>query len=165
MQSEDLPWSWSQIPDYNPAEEARLLQYNNASNEVLVDVTRYALDGDADRYIKMDGDRLLEVGIPFGETDATNKAFVDSIIRDRETRIRTYMDMLARDGETAMRTHYTAYFDNTNAEMRKIVEKINIVHYAVEGDINGIIANIIPSVVKMMLLERVRENDMLIADL
>ncbi|KAF5298081.1 hypothetical protein FQA39_LY11849 [Lamprigera yunnana] len=41
------------MPDYNPAKEARLLQYNNASNEVLVDVTRYALDGDADKYIKM----------------------------------------------------------------------------------------------------------------
>ncbi|KAF5273098.1 hypothetical protein FQA39_LY07588 [Lamprigera yunnana] len=39
--------------NYNPAEEARLVQYNNASNEVLVDVTRYALDGDADKYIEM----------------------------------------------------------------------------------------------------------------
>ncbi|KAF5301226.1 hypothetical protein FQA39_LY10812 [Lamprigera yunnana] len=41
------------MPDYNLAGEARLLQYNNASNEVLVDVTRYALDGDADKYIEM----------------------------------------------------------------------------------------------------------------
>ncbi|KAF5292987.1 hypothetical protein FQA39_LY13756 [Lamprigera yunnana] len=41
------------MPDRNPSEEARLLQYNNASNEVLVDVTRYALDGDADKYIEM----------------------------------------------------------------------------------------------------------------
>ncbi|KAF5300101.1 hypothetical protein FQA39_LY11293 [Lamprigera yunnana] len=41
------------MSDYNPAEQARLLQYNNALNEVLVDVTRYALDGDADKYIEM----------------------------------------------------------------------------------------------------------------
>ncbi|KAF5304675.1 hypothetical protein FQA39_LY09452 [Lamprigera yunnana] len=41
------------MADYNPVEEAHLLQYNNASNEVLVDVTRYALDGDADKYIEM----------------------------------------------------------------------------------------------------------------
>ncbi|KAF5282271.1 hypothetical protein FQA39_LY17633 [Lamprigera yunnana] len=41
------------MPDYNPTEKARLLQHNNASNEVLVDVTRYALDGDADKYIKI----------------------------------------------------------------------------------------------------------------
>ncbi|KAF5282280.1 hypothetical protein FQA39_LY17642 [Lamprigera yunnana] len=43
------------MSDYNPAEEARLLQYNNASNEVLVDVTRYALDGDADKYVYQNG--------------------------------------------------------------------------------------------------------------
>ncbi|KAF5280055.1 hypothetical protein FQA39_LY18170 [Lamprigera yunnana] len=84
-------------------------------------------------------DRLLEVGIPSGETDATNKAYVESIIRDSETSMRTYMDMLARDGHT--------------------------VHYAVERNINGIIANIIPSVVKTMVLKLVRKNDMLIADL
>ncbi|KAF5286515.1 hypothetical protein FQA39_LY16291 [Lamprigera yunnana] len=41
------------MPDYYLAEEACLLQYNDASNEVLVDVTRYALDGDADKYIEM----------------------------------------------------------------------------------------------------------------
>ncbi|KAF5282275.1 hypothetical protein FQA39_LY17637 [Lamprigera yunnana] len=41
------------MPDYNPAEEARLLQYNKASNEVLVDVTRYALDDNVDKYIEM----------------------------------------------------------------------------------------------------------------
>ncbi|KAF5302137.1 hypothetical protein FQA39_LY10472 [Lamprigera yunnana] len=41
------------MSNYNPAEEARLLQYNNASNEVLVDVTRYTLDGDADKYVEM----------------------------------------------------------------------------------------------------------------
>ncbi|KAF5286687.1 hypothetical protein FQA39_LY16170 [Lamprigera yunnana] len=64
-----------------------------------------------------------------------------------------------------MARHYTAYFHNTNAEMRKIVVKINSVHYAVERDINEIIANIIPSVVKTMVLELVRENDMLIAEL
>ncbi|KAF5292737.1 hypothetical protein FQA39_LY13896 [Lamprigera yunnana] len=39
--------------DYNPAVEARLLKYNNASNEVLVVATRYAFDGDADKYIEM----------------------------------------------------------------------------------------------------------------
>ncbi|KAF5301648.1 hypothetical protein FQA39_LY10695 [Lamprigera yunnana] len=105
------------------------------------------------------------VGIPSSETDATNKAYVDSAIRDSKTSTRAYMDMLARDGETDMRTHYMAYFDNTNAETGKIVEKINSVHYAVERDINGIIANIIPSVVKTMVLELVRENDMLKADL
>ncbi|KAF5295081.1 hypothetical protein FQA39_LY13232 [Lamprigera yunnana] len=41
------------MPDYNLAEEARLMQYNNASNEVLVGTTRYALDGDVDKYIEM----------------------------------------------------------------------------------------------------------------
>ncbi|KAF5277232.1 hypothetical protein FQA39_LY18519 [Lamprigera yunnana] len=41
------------MADYNPAKEAHLLQYNNVSNEVLVDVTRYALDGDAEKYIEM----------------------------------------------------------------------------------------------------------------
>ncbi|KAF5279687.1 hypothetical protein FQA39_LY18245 [Lamprigera yunnana] len=41
------------MPYYNSAEEARLLQYNNASIEVLVDVTCYALNGDADKYIEM----------------------------------------------------------------------------------------------------------------
>ncbi|KAF5288354.1 hypothetical protein FQA39_LY15444 [Lamprigera yunnana] len=41
------------MPNYNPAKAVRLLQYNNASNEVLVDVTRYALDGDADKYIEI----------------------------------------------------------------------------------------------------------------
>ncbi|KAF5292038.1 hypothetical protein FQA39_LY14099 [Lamprigera yunnana] len=41
------------MADYNPAEEARLLQYNNTSNEVLVDVIRYAFDGDGDKYIEM----------------------------------------------------------------------------------------------------------------
>ncbi|KAF5304323.1 hypothetical protein FQA39_LY09702 [Lamprigera yunnana] len=96
--------------------------------------------------------------------DATNKAYVDSAIRDNKRIMRAYVDMFTRDGEVAMRTHYTAYFDNANAEMMKIVE-INSVHYAVERDINGIIANIIPSVVKTMVLELVRENDMLIADL
>ncbi|KAF5272332.1 hypothetical protein FQA39_LY07933 [Lamprigera yunnana] len=184
--------------DYNPAKEARLLQYNNASNEVLVDVTRYALDDDADEYIEMEystylnlepktdyamdpvnssdvlnlkyylssrNNCLLEVGIPSSETEATNKAYVNSTTRDSETSMRAYMDMLARDSEVTMRTHYTAYFDNTNAEMGKISEKINSVHYAVERDINGIIANIIPSVVETMVLELVRENDMFIADL
>ncbi|KAF5286644.1 hypothetical protein FQA39_LY16218 [Lamprigera yunnana] len=41
------------MPDCNPSEEVRLLQYNNASNKVLVDVTRYALDGDVDKYMEM----------------------------------------------------------------------------------------------------------------
>ncbi|KAF5291663.1 hypothetical protein FQA39_LY14300 [Lamprigera yunnana] len=40
------------MPDYIPAEEACLILYNNASNEVLVDVILYALDGDADKYIE-----------------------------------------------------------------------------------------------------------------
>ncbi|KAF5284389.1 hypothetical protein FQA39_LY17064 [Lamprigera yunnana] len=97
-----------------------------------------------------------------GEEGERTKAYVDSTIRDSETSMRTYMDTLDGDSEAAMRTHYT---DNTNAEMGKIVEKINSVHYAVERDINGIIANIIPSVVKTIVLELVRENDMLIADL
>ncbi|KAF5288117.1 hypothetical protein FQA39_LY15504 [Lamprigera yunnana] len=97
------------------------------------------------------GSRLLEVGTPSSEMDATNKTCVDSAIRDSETSMRTYMDMLARDSDPAMRTHYTAYFDNTNAERGKIVEKINSVHYAVERDINGIIANIIPSVILIQI--------------
>ncbi|KAF5269120.1 hypothetical protein FQA39_LY08790 [Lamprigera yunnana] len=41
------------MPDYNPADEAGLLQYNKALNEVLVDVTRYAFDVDTDKYIEM----------------------------------------------------------------------------------------------------------------
>ncbi|KAF5305379.1 hypothetical protein FQA39_LY09208 [Lamprigera yunnana] len=41
------------MADYNPAKKARLLQYNIALNEVLVDVTHYALDGDAEKYIGM----------------------------------------------------------------------------------------------------------------
>ncbi|KAF5269122.1 hypothetical protein FQA39_LY08792 [Lamprigera yunnana] len=49
------------MPDYNPAEEARLLQYNNASNEVLVDVSRYALDGDVEKYIEMDYSTYLNL--------------------------------------------------------------------------------------------------------
>ncbi|KAF5276255.1 hypothetical protein FQA39_LY06604 [Lamprigera yunnana] len=69
------------------------------------------------------GRRLLEVGIPSSETDAGNKANVNSTIRDRKTSMRAYMDILARDGETTMRTHYTTYFDNANAEMGKIVKK------------------------------------------
>ncbi|KAF5282287.1 hypothetical protein FQA39_LY17649 [Lamprigera yunnana] len=210
------------MPDYNPAEEAHLVQYNKASNKVLVDVTRYAIDSDPDKYIEIcednlfkpevvaymrllidqmlqktkkveygskkdrtrDGDRASEDGkgkggeahygvrqssaqsrYPIYQTDATNKAYVNLTIRDNNTSMRAYMDMRARDGETTMRTHYTAYFDNANAEMGKIVEIINSVHYAVERDINGIIANIIPSVVKTMILELVRENGMLIVDL
>ncbi|KAF5291668.1 hypothetical protein FQA39_LY14305 [Lamprigera yunnana] len=95
------------------------------------------------KYYLSSGSRLLEVGIPSSKTDAIYKSYVDSTIRD---------------SETTMRTHYTAYFDNTNAEMGIIIEKINSVHYTVEGDINGIIANIIPSMVKTMVLELVREN-------
>ncbi|KAF5301957.1 hypothetical protein FQA39_LY10527 [Lamprigera yunnana] len=49
------------MPENNPAEEARLLQYNNASNEVLVDVTRYALDGDG--YIEMGYSTYLNLGL------------------------------------------------------------------------------------------------------
>ncbi|KAF5298082.1 hypothetical protein FQA39_LY11850 [Lamprigera yunnana] len=105
------------------------------------------------------GSRLLEVGTPCSKMDATNKAYVDSAIRDNKTNTRTYMDMLTRDGEAAMRTHYTTYFDNANAEMGKIVEKINSVHYAAKGDINGIIAHIIPSVVKTMLLELLHSSN------
>ncbi|KAF5283593.1 hypothetical protein FQA39_LY17295 [Lamprigera yunnana] len=93
------------------------------------------------------------------EMDATNKAYVDSAIQDSKTCMRIYMDILARNSEAAMRTHYTAYFDNTNAKMGKIVEKINSVHYAVECDINGIIANTIPLMVKTMVLELVRKNE------
>ncbi|KAF5294237.1 hypothetical protein FQA39_LY13485 [Lamprigera yunnana] len=37
------------MSDYNSAEEARLLQYNNVSNEVFVDVTRYPFE----KYIEM----------------------------------------------------------------------------------------------------------------
>ncbi|KAF5280000.1 hypothetical protein FQA39_LY05381 [Lamprigera yunnana] len=107
----------------------------------------------------------LECHFDLDGMDSTNKAYVDSAIRDNETNMRTYMDMLTQDGEAAMRTHYTAYFDNANAEMGKIDEKINSVHYAVERDINGIIANIIPSVLKTMVPELVREDDMLISDL
>ncbi|KAF5287949.1 hypothetical protein FQA39_LY15587 [Lamprigera yunnana] len=40
------------------------------------------------------GSRLLEVGTPSIKMDATNKAYVDSAIRDSETSMRTYMDML-----------------------------------------------------------------------
>ncbi|KAF5285263.1 hypothetical protein FQA39_LY16724 [Lamprigera yunnana] len=164
------------MADYNPAERARLLQFSNVSNEELVDVTRYALDGDADKYIELGysnylnlepvirirdgrvgiilgGSCLLKVGTPSSEVDATNKAYVDSAIRDNETSMRTYMDMLTRDNEAAMRTHYTEYFDNINAEMGKTVEKINSIHCAVERNINGIIVNIILSVVKKMVLE------------
>ncbi|KAF5305676.1 hypothetical protein FQA39_LY09165 [Lamprigera yunnana] len=97
--------------------------------------------------------------------DATNKAYANSAIRDNEMSMRAYMDMFTRDGKAVMNIHYTVYFDNANAEMGKIVEKINSVHYVVVRDITGIIANIIPSVVKTMVLELVRENDMLIADL
>ncbi|KAF5289941.1 hypothetical protein FQA39_LY14950 [Lamprigera yunnana] len=102
-----------------------------------------------------DGSRLLEVDTLSSEMDATNKAYVDSTIRDIETSMRTYMDMFARDSEAAMRTHYTVYFDITNAEMEKNFKKINSVHYAVERDINGIIANIIQSVVETIMLELV----------
>ncbi|KAF5281843.1 hypothetical protein FQA39_LY05057 [Lamprigera yunnana] len=49
------------MPDYNPTEEVRLLQYNNASNEVLVDVTQYPLDGDADKYIEMEYSTYLNL--------------------------------------------------------------------------------------------------------
>ncbi|KAF5306651.1 hypothetical protein FQA39_LY08840 [Lamprigera yunnana] len=79
-------------------------------------------------------------------------------IRDNETSMRAYINMLTRDGEAAMRMHYKTYFDNANAQMWKIVEKINSNNYAVEHDINGIIANKIPSVVKTMVLELVREK-------
>ncbi|KAF5287822.1 hypothetical protein FQA39_LY15683 [Lamprigera yunnana] len=48
-----IPLHENHMSDYNSAEEARLLQYDNASNEVLVDVTRYALDGDGDKNIEM----------------------------------------------------------------------------------------------------------------
>ncbi|KAF5299543.1 hypothetical protein FQA39_LY11545 [Lamprigera yunnana] len=68
--------------------------------------------------------RLLEVGASSREMDATNKAYVNSAIRDK-TIMRTYVDMLTRDGAAAMRTHYTAYFDNANPEMAKIVEELH----------------------------------------
>ncbi|KAF5275602.1 hypothetical protein FQA39_LY06714 [Lamprigera yunnana] len=47
------------------------------------------------------GGYLLEVCILSSETDGTNKAYVDSTIRDSEMIMRTYKDILTRDGETA----------------------------------------------------------------
>ncbi|KAF5287820.1 hypothetical protein FQA39_LY15681 [Lamprigera yunnana] len=43
------------------------------------------------------GSCLFNVGIPSSETDTTNKAYVDSTIRDSETSTRAYMNMLALD--------------------------------------------------------------------
>ncbi|KAF5272533.1 hypothetical protein FQA39_LY07857 [Lamprigera yunnana] len=49
-QSVDLPWS---IPkDYNMNEETRLLAYGNASEETLINSTRYDLDNNG-KYIEM----------------------------------------------------------------------------------------------------------------
>ncbi|KAF5269111.1 hypothetical protein FQA39_LY08781 [Lamprigera yunnana] len=129
-------------------ENRRLTNVMDPANSSDVPTLKYYLSSRN----KFGGSRLLEVGTPSSKTDATNKTYVDLTVRDNETSMRTYMNMLDRDGKTAMRTHYTPYFDNTNTEIGKIVDKINDVHYAVERDINGIIGNIIPSVVKTMVL-------------
>ncbi|KAF5274674.1 hypothetical protein FQR65_LT16911 [Abscondita terminalis] len=62
LNSEDLSSSWSFVTEYDLAKESRLLNFDNASNEKLINPTCYKLDYDDEgKYIEIGYSTYLEL--------------------------------------------------------------------------------------------------------
>ncbi|KAK4882197.1 hypothetical protein RN001_005516 [Aquatica leii] len=80
-----------------------------------------------------DGNRLTRVGDPKDNTDATNKAYVDDIVRKHEARI----------------------YESTEVYVNK---RMNGIQLVISSDMNGIVANTIPNTVKTLMNEMIKEK-------
>ncbi|KAK4880297.1 hypothetical protein RN001_008443 [Aquatica leii] len=90
-----------------------------------------------------DGNRLTRVGDPKDNTDATNKAYVDDIVRKHEARIYESTEV---------------YVNSVNRELNNFLERMNGIQLVISSDMNGIVANTIPNTVKTLMNEMIKEK-------